>query len=300
MILIITALMIEATPLIEYFKLKRDMSIHEFPVYRNAEIALIVSGIGKVKSAVAATYLLSICNAKYCKDDLIESKNNDNKNHTLINIGFCGVSDTRYEIGSLILINKVTDMDTGIDSYPDIFIGKDLPKDAIYCFSKPVSKEYLESFECHKTKNIFCDMESSGIMEVAKKFTYAHQVVILKVISDYLNPNNYNKETLKGYLTKQIPKIEQIIDEVKQLNYYFNQNFTDEFSMKEEKRILEIVSENLKFSYAMKQILLKEVKKAICKGMDPLKVLESYTQVKVNSKIEGKKIFNEIKAKLNA
>src|SRR5690554_1763627 len=110
MILIITALMIEAAPLIEHFRLRRDMSIHEFPVYRNADIALIVSGVGKVRSAIAATYLLSICNTKYNKD--IENVNDDSciKDHTLVNIGFCGASETQYEIGSLILINKVIDI----------------------------------------------------------------------------------------------------------------------------------------------------------------------------------------------
>jgi nucleoside phosphorylase len=99
----------------------------------------------------------------------------------LINIGFCGSSTTHYKLGSLLLIDKITDMDTNTDYYPDVFIGQDLPREALSCYSRPVLRE---SFNCETA--VFCDMESAGIIEVAKKFTYAHQVAIVKIISDYL------------------------------------------------------------------------------------------------------------------
>ncbi|NMB97967.1 MAG: 5'-methylthioadenosine/S-adenosylhomocysteine nucleosidase [Clostridiaceae bacterium] len=304
MILIITALMVEAAPVIEHFKLKRDMSIYTFPVYRNSEIALIVSGVGKIKSAIAATYLISISNTKYSKDST-----NEAKNHVLVNIGFCGASEAQYDIGSLLLINRVTDMDTGKDSYPDLFVGKDLPKENLYCFSRLINKEDLETIEFRynsdyaeslaKKKNIFCDMESSGIIEVSKKFTYSHQVVILKMISDYLNPENLDKEILRVYLMRQMPKIEEVINELKQIEHFFNESFTDMICLEEEKKALDIIAVNLKFSQAMKQMLFKEIKKAKYKGMEPLRILGLYTQTNVDSKKEGKKILNEIAAKLN-
>jgi nucleoside phosphorylase len=56
MIFIITALAIEAVPIIEHFKLKTDRNVHTYNIYRNAEIALIVAGVGKVKSAMASVY----------------------------------------------------------------------------------------------------------------------------------------------------------------------------------------------------------------------------------------------------
>jgi ATP-binding cassette subfamily B protein len=70
---------------------------------------------------------------------------------------------------------------TNTDYYPDVFIGQDLPREALSCYSRPVLRE---SFNCETA--VFCDMESAGIIEVAKKFTYAHQVAIVKIISDYL------------------------------------------------------------------------------------------------------------------
>lgn len=274
MIFIVTALMIEAAPIIEHFKLKKDMTVYAYPVYKNDHISLIVSGVGKVKSAMAAVYLLSIYNVT--------------EKDILLNIGFCGASSTRYDPGSLLLINKITDMDTGKDYYPDIFFSQNLPKEALCCYSKPVSRKNLKG-----EIDIFCDMESSGIMEVAKKFTYAHQVVILKVISDYLAPENLNKELLQNYLQTHLPCIEQIINELKELN-----DNSNELSLKEEEKVLDILSNNLRFTESMKQMLFKEVKRAKLKGMKPLKILQLFIETKVNSKMEGKKIFEQISTRL--
>ena len=49
MIYIVTALAQEAIPLIQHFKLKKDLSHTKFDIYRNDMIKLIVSGTGKLK-----------------------------------------------------------------------------------------------------------------------------------------------------------------------------------------------------------------------------------------------------------
>jgi spore photoproduct lyase len=58
MIYIVTALAGEAIPLINAFKLKKDLSFTKFDLFKNDEIRLIVSGIGKIRSSIATTYLL--------------------------------------------------------------------------------------------------------------------------------------------------------------------------------------------------------------------------------------------------
>lgn len=274
MIFIVTALMIEAAPIIEHFKLKKDMSSHSFPIYKNNEIILIIGGVGKVKSAMAVVYLFSVYGVS--------------EKHILLNIGFCGTNDTRYDLGNLVMIHKISDMDTGRDYYPDIFCIKGFAREAICCCSKPVDEKALEL-----KKSIFCDMESAGIMEASKKFIYAHQVLILKIISDYLSPENLDKETLQNYLRNHIVSIEQIISDLKALI-----DKSCEFSLEEEKNLLSLLWENLKFSEAMKQKLFREVKRAKLKGLEPLKTLESFKETKVNSKVEGKKIFEQIIEKL--
>ncbi|HOJ10045.1 MAG TPA: nucleoside phosphorylase [Clostridiales bacterium] len=287
MVFIVTALMIEAAPIIKHFKLKKDMSVHKYQVYKNSAIVLIISGVGKVRSAMASVYLLS--NHEITGTDIF------------LNIGFCGAGSTKYPPGSMLLINKITDIDTGKDYYPDVFINQALPREAICCYSRPLHKEDLKS-----QTEIFCDMESSGIMEAANKFIYAHQVVILKVISDYLTPENLNKDQLQTLLENHMPYIEQIINELQQLNelLQLNEGLNDrcsKFTSKEEKEVIAIISDisdNLRFSVTMKQILFKEAKKAKQKGIDPLKILKPLTETKVNSKVEGKKIFGQLIEKL--
>jgi len=269
--------MIEAAPVIEYFRLKKDMDIHEFSVYRNSDIALIVSGVGKIKSAVASAYLYSIYG--------LDSDN------IMLNIGFCGAGSPRYSPGTLILMNKITDMDTGKDYYPDVFYGKNLPKESLCCFSRPVGRNDTMKND----DSFFCDMESAGFMEAAKKFVYAHNIAVLKIISDYLEPEKLDKELLKGYVKNQIPLVEGIINQMHTINESYS-----EFSLSEEEmKIIGLLSRDLKFSEAMKQVLFKEVKRAKIRGLETLKILGPFTEARADSKAEGKKILEEIKQRMN-
>ncbi|MDR3346227.1 MAG: nucleoside phosphorylase [Campylobacteraceae bacterium] len=81
--LIHTALVAEAKPLIGYFHLKCIAKI-PFNIYKNDDIALIVSGIGGEKTEAAILYALSLYEPK-----------------TAINIGCAGCADTSVKIGSL-------------------------------------------------------------------------------------------------------------------------------------------------------------------------------------------------------
>jgi nucleoside phosphorylase len=269
MVYIITALMLEASPIIDYFKLKRNMSIHPYPVFTNNEISLIVSGVGKVKSAMAATFL--------------SSAGSPPGNDLLVNVGFCGAKAGKYQLGSLLLINKVTDLDTGKEYYPDVYVGNDLPNEAISCCSRPVKYDDSKYMD-----NCF-DMESAGIMEAASRFFYSHQIAIIKIVSDFLMPDNLDKQRLRDYIKGNMQIIERVISELKEIN-----NFSSSLSFEEEKKLISMISENIRLSSAMKQILGVEVKKAKRKGLTPLNVLENYTESKANTKPEGKKIFGQI------
>jgi len=136
-------------------------------------------------------------------------------------------------------------------------------------------------------------MESSGIMEAARKLTYAHNVVILKIISDYLSPDNLDKNVLQPLIKNQLCNIKRIIEELIQHN-----SNMDELILDKEKQAVDMLSKNLKFTEAMKQMLMKDIKKAKLKNLEPLKILESLTVTTVNSKSEGKKIFEQIRQQL--
>jgi len=86
MVLIHTALFAEAKPIIEYFKLK-FITKKPYRVYKNRDIILIVTGIGK------KTYQLK---------EILEK----NKIDKAINIGIAGCRDGNIEIGTLFIINR--------------------------------------------------------------------------------------------------------------------------------------------------------------------------------------------------
>lgn len=267
MIFIITALKIEANPLIEHFKLKKDMDIHLFPVYKNSDIILIISGVGKIKSAMAVMYLLSTF--KTSLEDV------------LLNIGFCGTNNIKYNIGTMVAINKVTDTDTSKDYYPDVFIKEKISFANLCCYSKPVTRE---------EKEVFCDMESAGIMEASKKSYYAHQVILLKIISDYLNPRKLDKNRLNNFVKVNLPLIEKILQQAVCLNSSFKGINLDE----NEVNLLDIISQNLRFSKVMGKMLAKDAVRAKAKGVDIYNAINSFSKTTVNSKLEGKKIFEKI------
>lgn len=275
MILIVTALMVEASPIINHFKLKKDMKSHAYAIYRNSDMALVVSGVGKLKSAAATTYLC----ASYGTTEA----------DIIINLGFCGTGSRKYIPGTLLLINKITDMDTEIDYYPDILFGKNLPKESLLCNSKLVRKEHIRKEDVKI--DIFCDMESSGFFEAAAKFAYSHNIVVLKIISDYLEPDNISKKLLRDFIQGNIPKIEYIIDELKKINSNISKfSFT-----KAENEVFSSIFCNLYFSEAMKQRFLKDMKAAKLKGIEPLDILEPFINQKVDSKAQGKLILEQIK-----
>jgi adenosylhomocysteine nucleosidase len=282
MVLFVTALMVEAAPIINYFNLKKDINVRAFTVYKNTDIALIVSGVGKLKSAAATAYICSICGTG--KKDL------------LVNVGFCGAYGSNYAAGTLLSINKITDMDSNKDYYPDIFYNQNIPKAGLCCYSRVIRKEdarVIKNEDASQRDNeapFYCDMESAGFMETAIKFVYTHNIVVLKIISDYLEPENLDQEHLRDFVGKQMPQVESIIHGLKELN-----NSIGEFSFaEEEKESFTVLFKNLRFSEAMKQKFLKVMKILKLKEMEPVHFLRPFMKIKAGSRSEGKMLLEQI------
>ena len=102
-LLITVALHPEARPLITHFGLKQDTTSHAVPIFHRENHALAVSGVGRLKSAIATTYLLSRISSL---DDVI-----------LLNIGIAGHTQVpkagSVELGDLFLVHKITEQATG-------------------------------------------------------------------------------------------------------------------------------------------------------------------------------------------
>jgi hypothetical protein len=174
MLNIITALKPEAIEIIKHFKLKSNNNI-----YQNDKINLIITGQGKIKSAINTALLLQ----KYP--------------YKSINFGVAG-SD-KYEVNEGFFIHKIIDFDTKNTYYPDFFKEK---SSEIVCISKP--SKYFE----------LVDMESSGFFEAAYKFLSVEKIILYKIVSD--TPSyKFNPKEVPTLIKNHIHIIEELIQEEK-------------------------------------------------------------------------------------
>jgi hypothetical protein len=181
MLFITTAMQPEARSLIAGLGLKKNHCITRFRVYESPECALIVSGTGKVRSAVATTFLLTHYRAS--REDF------------WVNVGVCGAAEPGAEAGSLFLINRIRDHETRRELFPDILYEHDFAEEAIETFSAPVASAENADFETR-----LVDMEASGAFEAARFFLPPHRAAMIKVVLDCLEPDSVSREDVEGVM----------------------------------------------------------------------------------------------------
>ncbi|MHB1949267.1 MAG: 5'-methylthioadenosine/S-adenosylhomocysteine nucleosidase family protein [Gammaproteobacteria bacterium] len=177
----VIALHCEAKALIESLKLKKiiDTSL-PFSIYTNSEMSiyLIISGVGKIKAAIATTFL-----AQYT----------GNHNHACyFNFGIAGGS-TRSNIGEIVLINKLMDVSTQRNWYPFTSHLKFIKRCGLSSHDLPQTT--------YPDKGVI-DMEASAFYQAATCFVTQEQVQILKIISD--NPSEHQNQINENYVKELI------------------------------------------------------------------------------------------------
>jgi len=168
------ALLSEAKPLIDKFNLtKSDDRL--FSIYENKDTKLIITGLGSINSSLATTYLLTKFEAK--EDDFA------------FNFGMAGANFS-CNIGDVFEVSKVIDFSTSS-------ILK-LPKKGkkIVCHPTPTTKCDI--------KNTLVDMESYGFLKAAKKFIKDENITIKKVVSDFLDTKELQKNEVYDLIDKII------------------------------------------------------------------------------------------------
>lgn len=168
MIFISTALFPEAKPLIELLELKILREKSAFPIYQNENYSLVVSGIGKISSAIATSFLLSRF------ENLIQESS------WILNYGICGSPKELARIGESFLIHKVTDQGSGKNVYPDLVFQSPLQESSLVTVDKPVFEN-----ESSDHKSTLVDMEAFGFFQAAKKYFTSDKIRIVKTVSDH-------------------------------------------------------------------------------------------------------------------
>ena len=190
MTLITTATPSEAKPLITFFELK-PLKPSLFKMYGNDQITLLIGGVGTLKMAIATTYALQIFDPK-------------NIRH-IFNIGICGGVDETLPLGTLFLINKITDPYTGKSLYPDILLTHPLREASISSFATPIAKSQREGIA-----TTLVDMEATGFFQAAQKFLPLHYITLLKIVSDHLLDDASNVITPNAIETLFTPHLERL------------------------------------------------------------------------------------------
>lgn len=274
MIFICTAMHCEASPFIKHFRLKKDFESQKFQIYKSKEVILIITGIGKIESAIAVTYLLT----KYEPTDA----------DFLINVGICGTSDENIGIGTAFLCNKIIDHDTKRNVYPDMLFKHPFREASIETCSTAVNDE--EAY----IKGQLVDMEASAVYLSARVFLKMHQMLFIKIVSDHLKGlEQLNRDFISQLIEHEMEKILNWINILK-----IDNHITQEILSQKEQEILEDMQENLKLSKTMANQLEQLAIYYKLQHGDLKELLNRYLNVTCMSKKEGKNYFAELKHKL--
>lgn len=271
MVYISVSLYVEAKPIIEYYNLKKDVEDRYYQIFKNDNITLIITGVGKVACAIATSHMLS--RYPLHDDDIV------------INIGICGARDD-VEIGTAYLINKIKDSVTGKDYYTDILLEHEFHENSIETFDKPLKN--VDDLE-----EPLCDMESSGFYLSSSKYVEQHRIFLIKVVSDRVGVDTVDKNLVSSLICKNMNKIDKFIKKVQ--NSF---KIEKEIFKKDELDLINKISDNLKLTKSQKEILYKScLHYKVRTGKDILFLGNNVVDT-VNNKKERSKYFEQILAYL--
>jgi len=201
MINLVCALHCEAKPLIDYYKMSA-VSGSAFPMFRNTELNLIVSGVGKVNAAAAAAYVFV--------------KTQEQKNNAWLNYGIAGHKTAT--LGDWFNVNKITEKTTNLNWYPTRYQSMGNISSRLQTVDSPQSS-YEESQ--------LYDMEASAFMSTVLKFSSSELIQVMKVVSDNEKEHvdNIDKAWVKKLLLNNIDPLVQVIDFMKLKSQAFEKRY---------------------------------------------------------------------------
>lgn len=262
MIYIVTALYVEAKPLIDWYNLKRDMEERVFQIFANDDMKLIITGVGKINSAIGTAHLLS--HRCTLEDDCV------------VNIGICG--SPTADLGEIYIINKIKDHETGKDFYPDMLVMHPFKEASIETFSYPV-------ISGNQLQEDLCDMESSGFFQSASKYLDVHRIALIKVVSDRLESTQLTKKFIEGLLKEKMSDIDRF------LSLFKNIIIDEPLLSDEEVRKINDICSNMRLTETQRSQLFKTCMQYKARTGKRIDFLEKYMGLKVMTKGERNEYF---------
>lgn len=193
-IFIFCALACEARPIIQAWKLKKHPQQHPFSIYINDERVVVVSGVGKTAMASSIGYALAFFTPP--------------PSPVLLNVGIAG--HLNHPLGSIHLVDKIMDADSGKRFYPQLPFTSPCPSHALATHSTPQTS-YIQEF--------IYDMEAAAFVEAATKFSSSELIQCLKIISDnqLSPPANINETMVEQWCARHLTTIDAMITQLRAL-----------------------------------------------------------------------------------
>lgn len=191
----VCALMPEARPVIDAFKLKKQPEHTSFSVFANSDnVQLIVSGIGPVASAGAVAYLHGIDHSR--------------KNVIWVNVGIAGHAS--LPLGTVRLAHRIDSTMNRQRWFPPICFRSDLQSESLLTFTEPQS--------CYPPGTMI-DMEGSGFYAMASRFSTVEVVHCLKIISDNNDHpgEQVNARKATDLVSSRLPNIVELFEQLQLL-----------------------------------------------------------------------------------
>ncbi len=288
MIYVIVALQCEAKPLIKKWGLNRNNGENNWVVFENPHIKLIISGVGKVLVAMAVESLMAAESKKSLGSSFV------------VNFGTCGaVKGEQYNLGDIVMINKVVDRGSGRCYYPDMMVRHNFLEATIETFDTPVTDPL-------QLKEALVDMECSGFFQAAIRYFSLERIACLKIVSDHLEIENLKPKKVQNLITDAVPEFGLFIEKLNDIDFQFTPILTSEhqellWSISSHLRLTQ--TNRSKFYKLAEGYLIRTQKRSPMKpsghNCGNLSRLEQFLGVEVTSKMTSKRYFNELESVLN-
>lgn len=199
-LLLVTAMAVEAQPVVRRLKLQAakpsPVAEGEYPfrLYQQGETALVVSGMGKASAAAATAWAAS--------------RLEGSGPFAFLNFGSAG--HRHRPVGEALLAQEVRDRGSGRRWFPPLVF--DLP-----CATAPVIT--VDRIETSFEDDGLYEMEASGFLETALRFTSAELVQCLKFVSDNTSEPvaNLGLERIGELAEQSLDTLEAVMAEIETL-----------------------------------------------------------------------------------
>ena len=274
---IVTALHAEAKPLIEKFGLEPESTPCTIACFRNDEMALAVSGIGKIRSAIATTYLLG--------------REHPPSGSIALNIGVCGSANHALDLGQLLVIHEIVDQSSNRTFYPETLMNPPCEEAVLTTFDMPVTKAMVRG----DVRGVV-DMEASGFFQAALKFLDPTSIICAKVISDFLEDTaRVDNASVSELIERNVDSLEQILLQATCLGNLENELLTSDDTM-----LLKALEEQWQLSVAQEHLLRKWARSYKTRTNRSLQLIRPFLGIPVQTESERDTRFDELRELLLA